>query len=174
MTTAGLPCRPRVDPVRCIVLHWTGGEGPIEQVKETLRLRGCSYHYVLDQNGWIYNLVSTEYVAYHAGKWNEGSIGVSLVSKGVGKSIREKYSCVIRHKRYEMLEFYPLQTSACIGLVKRICAQYHIPSEFHQCDGRMCTDLAPEGFRGILGHYQVSKKKIDPGPRLLEDLRRNL
>jgi N-acetyl-anhydromuramyl-L-alanine amidase AmpD len=59
---------------------------------DILRLRGYSYHYLIDKNGDIIQCVSPAHVAFHAGTSdgpqgsgvNEYSIGVSLVNRNDG------------------------------------------------------------------------------------------
>jgi N-acetylmuramoyl-L-alanine amidase len=81
----------RTAPVSMIVLHYTGMptcEGALDRLC-SLEAK-VSAHYCLDEDGTLYNLVSEERRAWHAGKsyWrgirdvNSASIGIEIVNPG--------------------------------------------------------------------------------------------
>ena len=123
-----------------IVLHYTG----MKTAQEALhRLRDpeakVSAHYVIDEDGTIYQLVDEAKRAWHAGvsHWrgvdnvNHNSIGIEIVNPGHEWGYRE---------------FTQAQYAALIPLCQQIKARYNIPDE------------------NIVGHEDVApNRKQDPG-----------
>lgn len=72
--------RPRAadESINKIIVHDTGG-GDFNSALNTLKERGLSYHYLIDRNGHVANLVNPNQEALHAKGFNQGTIGVSLV-----------------------------------------------------------------------------------------------
>ena len=81
----------RALPISMIVLHYTGmpdAEGALDRL--TSPDAGVSAHYLVDEDGTIYQLVDEEKRAWHAGKsrWrgvkdvNSASIGIEIVNPG--------------------------------------------------------------------------------------------
>ena len=77
--------------IKLIIIHYTGMQSERESI-----IRLCnpeskvSSHFLIGQNGKVYQLVKNYHVAWHAGKscWgkyknlNKNSIGIELVNKG--------------------------------------------------------------------------------------------
>lgn len=130
------------DQISCIVLHYTD----MINAKESIQ-RLCdpqyqvSAHYLIDDNGDVYELVSPLQRAWHAGvsvynqqhNVNDFSIGIELQNKGETVNFEEKY---------------PLQQmDALVQLLDFLTKTYHISP----------TD--------IVGHCDIAPdRKIDPGP----------
>lgn len=123
-----------------IIIHYTG----MKTGKEALE-RLCdpesevSAHYVIEENGDIYQLVDDIHRAWHAGvsEWggetdiNSASLGIELVHPGHEWGYRD---------------FMEPQIEALIGLCKALVSQYNIPLE------------------RVLGHEDVAPgRKQDPG-----------
>lgn len=64
---------------RFLVIHNTAG-GTVESTIRTLQDRRLSYHYLVDKDGKVYQLVDDAIVAYHAFEANGVSISISLVA----------------------------------------------------------------------------------------------
>jgi hypothetical protein len=64
--------------INAIVLHHTA-IASLGNSLATLRIRGLSYHYLIDRDGTIVRAVPPQRVAFHAAGANRGSIGVSFV-----------------------------------------------------------------------------------------------
>lgn len=85
---------------------------------EVLRQRNLSSHYVIDEQGKIFHLVSEKKRAWHAGvsRWrnmeslNSCSVGIELCTSSMGQ---QPYS--------------PKQINALLGLAKQIISHYQIP-----------------------------------------------
>ena len=127
-------------PIDMIIIHYTG-----MQTKEMSITRMCdqssevSAHYLIDEDGTTYNLVSEKYRAWHAGVsyWkgekdiNSRSIGIELQNPG---------------HDWGYINFPELQMQALIRLTKEIINRYGISK------------------RMVLGHSDVAPdRKIDPG-----------
>jgi N-acetyl-anhydromuramyl-L-alanine amidase AmpD len=72
--------RPRMEPVRAIVLHTTGGIRPPRGVFETLKARRLSVHYIVGSDGEVLQTAPHSLVCLHAGKVNAWSVGIECVS----------------------------------------------------------------------------------------------
>ena len=129
-----LASKPRKRPASTIVLHATAGSS-LGGAISTLKLRGCSYHYLIAKDGRITKTVPIGRVAYHAGvsegpegpNVNGYSVGISLVNLNDGKD-----------------PYTDAQIDACAFLVRNLAA--NLPS-----------------LRWITTHYAIApKRKTDP------------
>lgn len=127
----------RKTPIDMIVLHYTGMSS-LQEVLNKLRdpQSELSAHYVVDQDGNIYRLVSEDDRAWHAGvsNWqgardiNSRSVGIEILNNGQKPFTREQISSVI---------------AICRSLMER-------------------HDIPPQN---IVGHSDVAPgRKTDPGP----------
>jgi N-acetylmuramoyl-L-alanine amidase len=133
---------PRTEPVDVLVLHYT--ELPLRESLDILRdaarpLR-VSAHYVLAEEGTVYQLVPEDRVAWHAGRshWrgrnllNGTSIGIEIVNL---------------HGDHH--DYPPAQIEALIALCREITTRHPLIVA-----------------RNVVGHSDVApKRKIDPGLR---------
>jgi N-acetyl-anhydromuramyl-L-alanine amidase AmpD len=72
-----------------IVLHYSAGWQKSDKGLATLTVlnqRGLSYHYIIDVNGWVEQIVPDRVRAYHSSNANTPSIGISLQNVGYGSS----------------------------------------------------------------------------------------
>ncbi len=128
--------------ITLIVIHYTGMQSERETLKRLTNHKSkVSCHYLINRKGKIYNLVSDQNNAWHAGKsmWqkyknlNKNSIGIELINKG--------------HK-YGYQSFTHQQILKLIKLCKILKKKYKIKNNF------------------ILGHSDISPlRKIDPGEK---------
>ena len=122
-----------------IVLHYTEQDS-VEQSLRTLRTRNrggpVSAHYLVGEDGRIYQLVSDEHRAWHAGagSWgtihelNSASIGIEIDNDGVEP-------------------FSDAQVAAVIALLEDLTTRHRIPKT------------------AVIGHSDLAPgRKIDPGP----------
>jgi hypothetical protein len=68
----------KADEVHTIVLHHTA-VATMGNSLRILRLRGMSYHYLIDDNGTVVQAVPFARTAYHAAGANHASIGISFI-----------------------------------------------------------------------------------------------
>ena len=171
--------RARTEQVRAVVVHHTGGEGGAEQVCRTLRARRLSVHYVIDYDGAVTQHADHDVVTYHAGQANGWTIGVEVVNRARPPATtahpREAYRDVVHGRESARLRFTPAQVEACRALCRRVCAEYGLPFDVPKdpSGALITTTLAPQvlaTYRGVLGHYHVTSRKIDPVPHLLRDI----
>src|SRR5665213_3181709 len=132
----------RRGPPDMIVLHYTGmesGEAALERMRDPEAK--VSAHYMIEQDGRVFELVPEERRAWHAGVsfWkgerdvNGASIGIELVNPG---------------HELGYADFPEMQVEALIGLLDAVRARWTVP------DAR------------ILGHSDVAPgRKVDPGEK---------
>jgi len=90
--TAWLASRSRKQPCTTVVYHATAG-GSLSGALSTLKLKGFSYHVLIDKDGTVWKAVPYTRVAYHAGKSvgpegpnvNDYSVGICFVNRNDGK-----------------------------------------------------------------------------------------
>lgn len=102
--------------IEYIILHYTDQDFDTSVEYLTSKEKGVSTHYLIAENGEVYNLVADKYIAFHAGKsyWkglealNNNSIGIEIVNSGYKpftdiqiKSVIEL--CHYLKKKYDIL-----------------------------------------------------------------------
>jgi N-acetyl-anhydromuramyl-L-alanine amidase AmpD len=170
--------RTRTDPPDLIVLHWTGGEGGATQVAKTLGARGLSVHFFVDRSGVVWQYEDPVHTTtLHAGAANSRSIGIEIANyawrpagtdpPAIGRD-RAMTSCRIHGWSLQHAQFYPEQVTATIALCDILTARIRtIPRHVHHTSTAVDLDVLTGG---VIGHYHVSRRKIDPGTRILKML----
>ena len=148
--------------------------------QRVLDRRGISVHFLIDNDGTIYQTLDTTHVAWHAGSVNHRAVGVEIanayypkyqdwyIRNGFGKRDLIKDSRVNGRKLEDHLDFYPVQKEAMKALAKAINKGLGIPLEAPEnINGSEYTDTLPKpvlkGFSGFIHHYHQTSKKIDCG-----------
>ena len=161
------------------------------QCQKVLDKRGISVHFLIDNDGTIYQTLDLQHAAFHAGNVNRKSVGVEItnayypkyqstyVRKGFGERPLVEGARVHHNELDPFLGFYPVQLQALQALWQAI---------HNACDVPLKTPLNQFGKtstvyeqtwtygkeRGFVSHYHVNKKKIDCAgldiKTLLEDL----
>jgi N-acetylmuramoyl-L-alanine amidase len=131
-----------INSVKLVIIHYTGMQSERESIKRLCNSSSkVSCHYLINQNGKIFQLVKETHAAWHAGKscWgkyknlNENSIGIELVNKG--------------HK-FGYTNFKTKQILALVKLCKKLIKKYKIKK------------------KNIVGHSDIAPlRKIDPGEK---------
>jgi N-acetylmuramoyl-L-alanine amidase len=133
-------CDERDQPVSIIVLHYTGmesGEAAIERLCDPGARVSC--HYLIEEDGRVFHLVSEEKRAWHAGKsyWREihdvngASIGIEMVNPGHALGYRP---------------FTAAQMNSLVPLLSEIVDRRQVP------------------IANVVGHSDVAPaRKQDPG-----------
>lgn len=176
-----------------IVTHWDAALSA-SSCKKILERRGLSSHFVIDNDGTIYQMVDTNNVAWHAGSVaNKTSIGIDF-----SNAFYTKYQKVYRKRGFgnrpllkskvhganlgEHLGYYPAQLDAYKALIKALTSHYQIPLECPVDEvGDLLTvvhkDSVRGAFKGVVCHYHLSRKKIDCAglelKSLLDDIKTN-
>lgn len=182
----------RTGDLRAIVWHHTAGEGKRDVFWRVIRggrrssttgdLLWLSVHFFIDGDGAIVQMADTAHVAIHAGKANAYSVGIEIANKGLAPSRpgipRSVYSESLHGRRLSMLRFHPHQVRAVLALAPELSrvlgVPYRLPVEDISGVRRVIRSALPPkmlaGFRGHLGHYHLTAKKIDPVPHLLDEM----
>jgi hypothetical protein len=146
--------------------------------------RGLSVHFLLDNDGTIYQTIDLGLMAYHAADWNLYSIGVELCNKGDALQYAKTYDdgrfgpkrdvrfCKINNSTIKAFDYTPAQYDAFSRLCKELLRLFpNLPAEYPQSSpGEQLWDTLPspnverERYSGYLGHYHITQQKWDPGP----------
>ncbi|MHC4937564.1 MAG: N-acetylmuramoyl-L-alanine amidase [Planctomycetota bacterium] len=171
--------------VRQVVVHYDAA-GTSARCFEILHdIRGLSSHFMLDTDGTIYQTLDLKERAWHAGKANDVSVGIEIANLGAYPDSSK--GPVEGRIQGGVLYQWPF-TDAQYESLARLCATLarvlpRIRLEFPR-DARGAViphvlDDEGRSFAGILGHYHLTKAKVDPGPafdwerlaRRMEELR---
>ncbi|NVB84983.1 MAG: hypothetical protein HOV81_41835 [Kofleriaceae bacterium] len=144
--------------------------------------RGLSCHFLIDNDGTIYQTIDLSLMAYHAAEWNIASIGVEFCNRGDAKKEPNYYSsgragpkrdikpCKINGHTLLAFDFTPAQYDAFNKLGRALLRLLpNLPAEFPQSSAGVASwDTMPTsasfGFSGYIGHYHLTNQKWDPGP----------
>ena len=140
--------------------------------------RGLSCHFLLDNDGTIYQTVDLAFMAFHAAGFNASSVGIELCNRGDAKKWPDFYSkrgqrrdvttCRIHGHTYLAFDYTRPQYTALAALVRGLeRALPNLPIEYPQdSPGHQAWGALPGigSFAGMLGHYHTTRRKWDPGP----------
>jgi N-acetylmuramoyl-L-alanine amidase len=142
--------------------------------------RGLSCHFLIDNDGTIYQTLDLIACAFHAAGLNESSIGVELANRGDAKKFpgfydkprykkwpRDVVTCSIHNDRYLAYSFTDEQYGAMSALGLALSKLLpNIKLEFPMKDGKPHWTLVPDfkRYQGYMGHYHIEVQKWDPGP----------
>jgi hypothetical protein len=153
-----------------------------ESCAKVLNKRGISVHFLIDNDGTIYQMLDTQHGAWHAGvgKINHKSIGVEISNayytkyqswyekNGFGPRPVVSNAWVNGNKLKEHLDFYPVQIKAAQALWYACSSAYDIPLESigsgddnFKTSSKTETSVSSGKFKGIVSHYHITKRKID-------------
>ena len=159
--------------------------------QRVLDRRGISVHFLIDNDGTIYQTMDLQHIGWHAGssKINAKSIGVEISNaydlkwqswykkNGFGERPVVKDAYVHGKKLRDHLGFYPVQIEALKALWKAIHNACDIPLETPTgaAKNAYTATVSSGKFKGFVSHYHITKRKIDCGgldiEKLLEDLK---
>lgn len=164
---------------RFVVLHQTGGEGGGSQVFNVLKERNLSVQFTIDQSGTIFQYCDAQLRCSHAGSVNSHSIGIEISNRANEEAVHDKWprtlaSTTVRGKAVKYADFYPAQYNAAYTLTKKLCEVYGLPFEApmegSKVSDKTLTSKYINDFKGFLGHYHLTDRKVDPFPKLLQYL----
>jgi hypothetical protein len=154
--------------------------------------RGLSVHFLLDNDGTIYQTIDLALMAYHASEWNVASIGIELCNRGDAKKEPNYYSsgrfgpkrdvkpCKVNGHTILAFDYTKAQYESFVKLCRALTRLLpNLPAEFPQASpGVPSWDTLPYGatfgFSGYIGHYHLTNQKWDPGPFDFKDFCRKL
>jgi hypothetical protein len=165
--------------IRYFVNHWDVCLSATS-CQSVLNKRGASVHFLIDNDGTIYQTLDMQHAAWHAGssRTNRPSVGVEIsnayytkyqdryVKNGFGERPIMEDAWVHGKKLDPFLGFYPAQIEAVKALWKAIHKATGIPYEtplnqFGSTSTKYEQDVAYGNFSGFVSHYHISKGKID-------------
>ena len=157
-----------------------------ESCLKVLNKRGLSVHFLIDNDGTIFQTLDTQHNAWHAGNLNRHSVGVEIsnayypkyqnwyIRNGFGpRPISKNAAC---HGRIleEHLDFYPIQIQALKALWKAINLSINIPlqgptaidtnvEESTNFFTKTLVDSSASSakYKGFVSHYHLTPNKID-------------
>tara|TARA_R110002110_G_scaffold9753_1_gene47729 strand:+ start:6487 stop:7422 length:936 start_codon:yes stop_codon:yes gene_type:complete len=171
-----------------------------ESCAKVLNKRGISVHFLIDNDGTIFQTLDTQHKAWHAGiprheGGNPKGIGVEIsnayypkyqnwyVDKGFGERPLQEHGYVHGKTLKPFLDFYPIQLDALKALWAAVHLGIGIPLEYPQNnEGYIDTGVHREcergQFHGFCNHYNFIRTKIDCAgldlPNLLRETRTSL
>lgn len=164
------------------VLHHSG----LYRAKDTFTTLHCqrrlSVHFILDDDGTLYQTLDLVEKAWQAGSNNKMSVGIEIDSRAVasrfpeayGENNRLKYKVLPRLKRLDKInnqwclgyEYNDKQYSTLIRLGAALIQIFpQIVADFPRTStGKIIKSelLNPTAYRGFIGHYNITSTKIDP------------
>ena len=165
--------------IRYFVNHWDVCLSSTS-CQRVLDKRGISVHFLIDNDGTIYQTMDIQHAAWHAGseRTNRPSIGVEItnayypkyqeryVKNGHGERPILKDAWVHGHKLEPFLGFYPKQIEALKALWEAVHTAADIPYEtplnqFGNTSTKYEQQVAYGKYKGFVSHYHISKGKID-------------
>jgi hypothetical protein len=187
---------PPLDAVKAVikqfVLHHDGCASADMCFDVLQNERGLSCHFLVDNDGTIYQTIDLALMAYHAAEWNLSSIGVEFCNRGDAKKEPHYYSsgkagprrdvkpCKINGHTILAFDYTPGQYESFLKLCRALQRLLpNLPAEFPQSSpGVQSWDTMPMsatlGFSGYIGHYHLTQQKWDPGPFDIKDFCRKL
>lgn len=148
--------------------------------QRVLDRRGISVHFLIDNDGTIYQTLDTTHIGWHAGSVNSRAVGVEIANayypkyqswykkNGFGERSIVKDAYVNGKKLKDHLDFYPVQIEALKALFKALHKGLGIPLETPvNFNGSQYTDTLSKSklkaFSGFIHHYHETSRKIDCG-----------
>ena len=140
--------------------------------------RGLSCHFLIDNDGTIYQTLDLAYMGFHAAGLNTNSIGVELCNRGDAKRFPGYYNnrgpkrdvrpCKIHGHTYLAYDYTGPQYDSFRELTRGLQKIFpNLPTEFPQsAPGQQAWGVIERvtSFSGYLGHYHITRQKWDPGP----------
>ncbi len=177
---------PPLDAVKAVikqfVIHHDGCSSADMCFQVLQNERGLSCHFLVDNDGTIYQTIDLALAAYHAAEWNSASIGVEFCNRGDAKKEPNYYSggkrgpvrnvkpCRINGHTILAFDYTPVQYDSFTKLARALQRLLpNLPAEFPQSSaGVQSWETMPTGasfaFSGYIGHYHLTNQKWDPGP----------
>jgi hypothetical protein len=160
--------------VRQIVVHLDGCRDAQMCYNVLHNERGLSVHFMVDNDGTIYQGLDLVDCAFHAGGVNEISIGIELQNRGDAARYPNYYpegrgtvTCRIHGVQFLSYDFTEAQYEAMTRLSRlltRIFDRVALRSPQRGGEPVWTTITGLRSWVGFLGHYHVDREKWDPGP----------
>ena len=161
-------------PIRYFVNHWDVCLSS-KSCHDVLEKRGISVHFLIDNDGTIYQTMDMQHAAWHAGteRTNRASVGVEITNayypkyqgwyekNGLGK--RPIFSGGKCHGKSmeDFMDFYPVQVEALKALWKAVSYATDVTLTPPPVKWGYSTECRSGRYKGIMNHFNCSRKKID-------------
>ncbi|TKG95397.1 N-acetylmuramoyl-L-alanine amidase [Puteibacter caeruleilacunae] len=174
-------CSKNNKPLRsrtAIVIHYTAGGCGRQTALYLCRpevKQSCSL--LIDRDASIYQLVGFDKVSWHAGQseWkgvtnlNNHSIGIELANFGQLKKVGDHYTTWFNKRVHEREVFTYIDQWT--GNEKYF--HKYTPVQLHRLLSVVKLLKAKYGIKYVLGHSDITDRKVDPGPAFpMEDFRK--
>ena len=165
--------------IRYFVNHWDVCLSS-RACQSVLDKRGISVHFLIDNDGTIYQTLDMQHAAWHAGseRANRASVGVEIsnayypkyqdwyVRNGFEERPMIEGAWVHHNLLDPFMGFYPKQLEALKALWAAIHKATGIPlktplNQFGNTSTQYEQEVTYGKFTGFVSHYHVSKRKID-------------
>jgi N-acetyl-anhydromuramyl-L-alanine amidase AmpD len=164
--------------IRQFVLHHDGCPTAASCFNVLHNERGLSCHFLLDNDGTIYQTIDLAFMGFHAAGFNASSVGIEMCNRGDAKQFptfyrerrqkRDITTCRIHGHTYLAFDYTAQQYDALKALARGLVrALPNLPAEYPQLSpGYQSWGVLPgvNGYSGLLGHYHTTTRKWDPGP----------
>lgn len=166
-------------PIRLFVNHWDVCLSS-KACQSVLDKRGISVHFLIDNDGTIYQTLDMQHGAWHAGseRVNRASVGVEISNafypryqdwykkNGFGERPILSEETVHGKSLGEFTGFYDVQLEALKALWKAVHKATGIPLKCPtDKEGntlkKVSTSAAANNFKGFVSHYHLTNRKID-------------
>ena len=187
--------KPDRDPTM-FVNHWDVCLSA-ESCAKVLNKRGISVHFLIDNDGTIFQMLDTQHKAWHAGipryeGGNTKGIGVEIsnayytkyqdwyVKHGFGERPIQHHGYVHGKTLDPFLDFYPVQLEALKALWKAIHIGVGVPLDYPEntlghIETGVHKDCERGKYHGFCNHYNFTRNKIDCAgldlPTLLQEVK---
>lgn len=176
-----------------IVTHWDACLNA-KSCRRVLEKRGISSHFVIDNDGTIVQMADCNNIAWHAPPVNKVAIGIDFSNAvytkyqtwyrracGKPRPVIDSFKVHGRRVSKPFLGFYPEQIEAYKALLQALHNHYDIPlecplTETGELDTGVVDSVRRKKFKGVVNHYNVTKKKWDTAglelDKILEELKK--
>src|SRR5256714_917181 len=162
--------------VRQFVVHHDGCQDSRTCFHVLHNERGLSVHFLIDNDGTIFQTLDLVDCAFQAAGVNEISVGVELANRGEAMRFpndyhgkRDKVTCRINGHQFLAYNYTPAQMASMISIGKTLSRifpnlpqVYPVGGDLDQMWATLRGDVRE--YAGYLGHYHVTEQKWDPGP----------
>jgi hypothetical protein len=189
----------RKNEINLGAFHWTGSENALEVMFRVLQKRKLGIEYAINPWGALYQFCDMmEVDTADAGIVNSRSWGVEMVNAGIRRSStlwrepryrkvkmgpRQPYDTVIHDRKVRCWDFYVAQKMTAFALHKlisgvvptypsRVCLETVVIPNINATIAAGDKPGRPLEYitKGAIGHYNITRRKLDPGTRFMEEL----
>ena len=183
------PMRALRQVVHAIVIHHDAAMSAADCFRILLQ-RGFSTHFMIDEDGHIYQAADAADETMHCSGMNRVAVGIDMNNPApnfvnetkqemAGRSISPVVE--INGTQYQSYNYTEPQYKSLIALLEVLCTELNIERACPVDESGKVLNCVmaeePKEFHGIMGHWHAAAEKWDPGPgfdweRVIKELRR--